>query len=154
MEIDKKYVYTNETNYAIDITFSGLRKIKKTELKNVESSSPLNLNLSDYNIPNDGNSLSGNTYSGVQLLTEDILKQNIINEINKEYSGINKNNGLDSGEGTLTRHLPFTQKFIDQNGQLDDNVTSYKLSKEHIKLSNFDFFAGYGVLKLDVKLLV
>ncbi|MBR2055708.1 MAG: hypothetical protein IJ970_01490, partial [Mycoplasmataceae bacterium] len=153
--IKKDYVYTDNEDLNDIVTFNGLRKINQTELISNNKENPLEIqSLSATNMPYDGNSWQYPTYTqGIQTITEDQLKQKLIEEVfNKDYEKATSANGFDSGIGKLTKHLPFLKTYKDQDA---NNITNNEIiTKNNIVLSNYEFFAAKGILKVDVQLKV
>ncbi|MBR2022798.1 MAG: hypothetical protein IJ997_03815, partial [Mycoplasmataceae bacterium] len=153
--IKKDYVYTDNENLNKIVTFNGLRKINQTELISNNKETPLEIqSLSTINMPYNGNSLQYPAYTqGIQKITEDQLKQKLIEEVfNKDYEKAASTNGFDSGIGNLTKHLPFLKTYKDQDA---NNITNNEIiTKNNIVLSNYEFFAAKGILKVDVQLNV
>ncbi|MBR3832236.1 MAG: hypothetical protein IKJ72_01215, partial [Mycoplasmataceae bacterium] len=153
--IKKDYVYTNNEDLKDIVTFNGLRKINQTELISNNKETPLEIqSLSTINMPYSGNSWKYPTYTqGIQTITEDQLKQKLIEEVfNKDYANATSANGFDSGIGKLTKHLPFLKTYKDQDA---NNITNNEIiTKNNIVLSNYEFFAAKGILKVDVQLNV
>ncbi|MBR2858318.1 hypothetical protein IKE96_03995, partial [bacterium] len=141
-----------------NLTFSGLRQIKDTKLKDNSKENPINEDkLSEFNIPYEGNQLDQSfdyKFEGTKIITEDQLKTLFIEKIfNKTYETANEQNGFSTEQNidNLLENLPFNQSLKEQNLK---NPLNNKLTKEDIRLSNYDFFAGAGILSVKVSLNV
>ncbi len=147
--INKEYVYTSleNQNFSSQINIWGFRANLDTTLENAELT---NENWSNINIPGEGNSLNIIPYQNVTILTEDELKQYILDQLLSSYDASEENNYANPGTDKLAHYLPYVLS-LDQQGIIDPSKAQ-KIAKDNIVISDYKFYAAIGKMSFTISL--